>query len=64
VDGKLIAAIRPTGGGWGGMRFAFLPYFLQVIGDIADHQALCCAGRVDPCRHLHDKIKAYMAEGD
>ena len=46
------------------MRFAFLPYFLQVIGDIADHQALCCAGRVDPCRHLHDKIKANMAEGD
>ena len=46
------------------MRFAFLPYFLQVIGDITDHQALCYAGRVDPCRHLHDKIKAYMAEGD
>ena len=46
------------------MRFAFLPYFLQVIGDISDHQALCYAGRVDRCRHLHDKIKAYMAEGD
>ena len=46
------------------MRFAFLPYFLQVIGDIADRQALCCAGRADPCRHPHDTIKAYMLEGD
>jgi hypothetical protein len=42
----------------------FCPTFLQVIGDIADRQALCCAGRVDLCRHLHDQIKAYMLEGD